>query len=64
MPGFNGYFVKIPSNWEMALPQIRIPNEINAADLSSQLKILLNAFCSHLRQKVLKANLVSIIIKF
>ena len=41
--GFNGYFVKAPSNWEMVLTQIRKTDEIDAADISSQLKILLDA---------------------
>ena len=35
----------------MVLTQIRKPDEIDAADLSSQLEILLNALCTHLRQK-------------
>ncbi|KAK2552115.1 hypothetical protein P5673_026865 [Acropora cervicornis] len=55
--GFNGYFGKTPSNWEVVLTQIRKPDEIDAADPSSQLKILLNALCTHLRQKVLKTSL-------
>ena len=42
----------------MVLTQIRKPDEIDAADLSSQLEILLNALCTHLRQKkVLKTSL-------
>lgn len=57
MSSFNRYFVKTPSNWEMVLTQNRKPDEIDAADLSSQLKILLNALCTHLRQKVLKTSL-------
>ena len=55
--GFNGYFGKTPSNWEMVLTQIRKPDEIDAADPSTQRKILLNALCTHLRQKVLKTSL-------
>ena len=48
MSGFNGHFVNITSNWEMVLTHIRNPDEIDAAHLSSHLKILLNARSSKL----------------